>query len=71
MQKSGLEYDIEEKDAVIQIATDPDKNDVAQRNIEAAMGRGETCINSAPGRFSVIQTDIRVYKSQKEEELES
>ena len=73
MDKSGVEYDIQETDAAVQISTDPDKNEIAQKNIEPALGRDETCINSSPGKFSVIQTDIRVYKTQVEqrEDLES
>ena len=73
MQKSGVEYDIEEADAAVQIKTDPGNNDVAQKNIEPALGKYETCINSSPGKFSVIQTDIRVYEIPIEprEDLES
>lgn len=73
MQKSGVEYDMEETDAAIQIETEPDKNEVAQKNIEPALGKYETCINSSPGKFSVIQTDIRVYKVpvEQREDLES
>lgn len=62
MQKSGVEYDIQEKDVSIQIQTEPGKNDIAQKGIEVALGRDETCINSSPGKFSVIQTDIKVYR---------
>ena len=73
MQKSGVEYDMEETDAAIQIETEPDKNEVAQKNIQPALGKYETCVNSAPGKFNVIQTDIRVYKIPVEqiEDLES
>jgi len=73
MQKSGVEYNIEETDATIQIETEPDKNEVAQKNIESALGRDETCVNRVPGKFSVIQTDIRVYKIpvEQREDLES
>lgn len=70
MQKSGIEYSVEEKDALIQIETDPDKNDIARMNIKSVLKKDETCINSAPGKFSVIQKDVRIYKKQKEE-LES
>ena len=73
MQKSGVEYDIKETDAVVQIQTAPDNNDVAQKNIEPALAKYETCVNSSPGKFSVIQTDVRVYKEPVEpnEDLES
>ena len=73
MQKSGVEYNIEETDAAIQIETEPDKNEIAQNNIEPALGKDETCVNSAPGKFSVIQTDIKVYKIpvEQREDLES
>ena len=62
MQKSGVEYDIQATDSAVQIKTDPDKNQIAQENIEPALGKYETCVNSSPGKFSVIETDIRVYK---------
>ena len=62
MQKSGVEYDIEDKDASIRIETDPGNNEVAQKNIGTALGKDETCVNSSPGKFSVIQTEVRVYK---------
>jgi len=62
MQNSGVEYDIQAMDSAVQIKTDPDKNKVAQKNIEPALGRTETCVNSSPGKFSIIQTNIRVYK---------
>lgn len=73
MQKSGVEYSIEQKDALVQIETEPEKNDVAQKNIETALGKGETCINSSQGKFSIIQTNVRIYKKPREEseELES
>jgi hypothetical protein len=73
MNKTGIEYNVEASDAAIQIRTDPDKNDIAQMNIEPALAKYETCINSSPGKFSVIETDIRVYKSRVEprEYLES
>jgi hypothetical protein len=73
MQKSGVEYNMEQTDAAIQIETEPDKNGIAQKNIEPALGKYETCINSSPGKFSVIQTDIRVYKIpvEQREDLES
>jgi len=67
MQKSGIEYDIEEKDTMIQIGTDPDKNSIAQDNIKSAMKGNEVLVNSSPGKFSVIQKDVRVYKLDKEE----
>lgn len=73
MQKSGVEYNMEQTDAAIQIETEPDKNKIAQKNIEPALGKYETCINSSPGKFSVMQTDIRVYKIpvEQREDLES
>ena len=66
MQKSGIEYNIEEKDTLIQIATNPDKNTMAQENIKSAMKKDEILVNSSPGKFSVIQKDVKVYKTQKE-----
>ncbi len=73
MQKSGVNYDIEAKDSAIQITTDPDKNEVAQQNIEPALGKDETCVNTTPGKFTVIQTDVKVYKIplEQREDLES
>ncbi len=73
MQKSGVEYDIQTMESAVQIKTDPDKNEIAQKNIEPALGRSETCVNSSPGKFSVIETDVRVYKEQIEQrdDLES
>ncbi len=62
MQKSGVEYDIQATGSAVQIKTAPDKNKITQENIEPALGRSETCVNSSPGKFSIIQTDIRVYK---------
>jgi hypothetical protein len=66
MQKSGIEYNLEEKDTLIQIATNPDKNTTAQENIKSAMKKDEILVNSSPGKFSVIQKDVKVYKTQKE-----
>lgn len=73
MQKTGIEYNVEATSAVIQIRTEPDKNDIAQKNIEPALAKYETCINSSPGKFSVIETEIKVYKVRVEpkEDLES
>ena len=73
MQKSGVEYNVKESDAAVQIKTEPDKNDIAQKNIEHALGKYETCVNSSPGSFSVIETEIRVYKTpvEQREDLES
>ena len=73
MQKSGIEYDIQDMDVAIHIETEPDKNEIAQKNIEGALGKDETCVNSAPGNFSVIRTDIKVYKIpvEQKEDLES
>lgn len=68
MQKSGVEYSIEEKNSLIQIETEPEKNDVAHENIKSAMKKDEILVNSQPGKFSVIQGDIRVYKNTKEGE---
>lgn len=67
MEKSGVEYNIQETESAIQIKTAPDKNEVAQQNIEPALARYETCVNSSPGKFSVIQTDIKVYKIRIEQ----
>ncbi len=73
MQKSGVEYDIQTTDSAVQIKTDPDKNKIAQKNIEPALGKSETCVNSSPGKFSVIETDVRVYKERvdQRDDLES
>ncbi len=71
MQKSGIDYNLQEKDTLIQIETDPENNDVAVENIHSAMKRYEILVNSQPGKFSVIQKDIKVYKVSKDEELES
>ena len=73
MQKSGVDYDIEAVDAGVHIETAPDKNEVVHKNIETALGKYETCVNSSPGSFSVIETDIRVYKIkvEQQENLES
>jgi len=73
MQKSGVEYDIQATDSAVQIKTAPDKNEITQKNIEPALGRSETCVNSSPGSFSIIQTDVRVYKIRvdRREDLES
>ena len=57
MHKSGVEYSIQGTDSTIQIKTDSDKNGTAQRNIQLALGRHETCVNSALGKFSIIQMD--------------
>ena len=73
MQKTGVEYNVQETVGSIEIKTDPNKNELAQKNIEPALGRDETCVNSSPGKFSVIETDVRVYKIRIEpkEDLES
>jgi len=73
MNKTGIEYNVEATGAAIQIRTEPDKNEVAQRNIEPALAKYETCVNSSPGKFSVIETEIKVYKVRVEpkENLES
>jgi hypothetical protein len=73
MNKTGVEYDLETTIAAIQIMTKPDNNEIAQRNIEPALAKYETCVNSSPGKFSVIQTDIKIYKHRVEpkEDLES
>jgi len=67
MQKSGVDYNLQEKDTLIQIETDPENNDIAVENIQSAMKKDEILVNSQPGKFSVIQKDIRVYKKFKEE----
>ena len=64
MQETGVEYEIEEMNTAIQIKTEPDKNEIALTNIEPALGKDETCINSSPGKFNVIETDIKVYKTR-------
>ncbi len=67
MQRSGIDYSLQEKDNLIQIETDPENNDIAIENIKSAMVKDEILVNSQPGKFSVIQRDIRVYKKSKEE----
>ena len=73
MQKSSVEYNMEETNIAILIETDPDKNEIAQKNIQIALGKDETCVNSVPGKFNVIQTEIKVYKTPvvQKEYLES
>ena len=73
MQKTGVEYNVQETVSSIEIKTAPDKNELAQKNIEPALGKDETCVNSSPGKFSVIETDVKVYKVRVEprEDLES
>ena len=73
MNKSGVDYSIEQMNAAIQIETSPDKNELTQKSIEISMGKDETCINSIPGKFNVIQTDIKVYKItvEQNENIES
>ena len=73
MHKSGVDYDIEATDKAIQIKTDPEQNELAQKSIDPALGKYETCVNSSPGNFSVIETDIRVYKIRipQRDDLES
>lgn len=68
MQRSGIDYSLQEKDNLIQIETDPENNDIAIENIKSAMIKDEILVNSQPGKFSVIQKDIRVYKKSKEEQ---
>lgn len=64
MQKADIQYDIEEMNTAVQIKTAPDENETALINIEPALGKDETCINSSPGNFNVIETDIKVYKTR-------
>ena len=71
MQKSGIDYSLQEKDNLIQIETDPENNDIAIDNIKSAMIKDEILVNSQPGKFSVIQKDIKVYKKSKEDQEES
>ena len=71
MQKSGIDYNLQEKDTLIQIETDPENNDIAVENIHSAMKKYEILVNSQPGKFRVIPKDTRVYKASKNEELES
>ena len=73
MNKTGIEYNLEATNASIHIVTEPDKNEIAQKNIEPALAKYETCINSSPGNFNVIHTDIKVYRQRVEpkENLES
>ena len=66
MQKAGIEYNIEEKDALILVETAPENNAIAQENISSVLKKDEVCINSTPGKFSIIQKDVRVYKKEPE-----
>ena len=70
MEESGVNYDVQETKTSIHIKTDPDKNEIAQQNIAPALAKYETCVNSSPGNFSVIQTDIKVYKMKVEPKLD-
>ena len=67
MQRSDLEYSIEDRGAAVHIETLPDRNQVALESISAALGRKETCVNSSPGRFSIVRTDIKIYRSPIED----
>ena len=62
MWKSGIEYSVNEGSAAVYIETEPEKNEVALRNIESALGRNEICVNSSPGRFSVIRAAVKIWK---------
>jgi hypothetical protein len=63
MWKSDIEYFVDEKNAAICIETEPEKNEVALKNIESAMGRKETCVNSSPGKFTIIQATVNTWKT--------
>jgi len=73
MHKSHVGYSIQDLDSAVQVKTNPDKNEIAQKNIQPALGKHEACINSSLGRFTIVQMDVRVYKVQvePEENLES
>jgi len=62
MQGSGVEYTIEETDIAIRIETEPSKNKIARESIERALRRDEIYVNSTPGKFNVIRTDVKVYR---------
>jgi hypothetical protein len=62
MWKSGIEYFVDEGSAAVYIETEPEKNEVALKNIESAMGRNETCVSRSPGRFAVIQIAVKTWK---------
>ncbi len=68
MQKAGIEYNLEEKDALILVETAPENNNIAQENINSVLKKDEVCVNSSPGKFSIIQKDVKVYKKEKESE---
>ncbi len=68
MQKAGIEYNLEEKDALILVETAPENNNITQENINSVLKKDEVCVNSAPGKFSIIQKDVKVYKKEKESE---
>ena len=63
MWKSDIEYSVDERNAAICIETEPENNEVARKNIESAMGRRETCVNSSPGKFTIIQTNVNTRKT--------
>lgn len=62
MWKSDIEYFVDEGNAAVCIETEPEKNDVALRNIESALGKNETCVNNSPGRFAVIHISVKIWK---------
>lgn len=63
MWKFDTEYSVNERNAATYIETAPEKNETARKNIESAIGRKETCVNSSPGRFTIIRTDINTWKA--------
>ncbi len=62
MRKHKIEYTVEDKSFTIKIQVEPSKNDEALKIIESSLGKREACINNAPGKFSIIQTFVKVYK---------
>ena len=63
MWKSDIEYSVHERNTAVCIETEPEKNEMALSNIKSAMGRKETCVNSSPGRFTVIQAAVKTWKA--------
>ena len=63
MWKSDIEYSMHERDTAVCIETESEKSEMALRNIRSAMGRKETCVNSSPGRFTIIQAAVKPWKA--------
>ena len=62
MRKSDIECFVDKGDMAVFIETEPEENEEARKNIESALGRNETCVNSSPGRFTIVQTTVKTWK---------